>query len=733
MENHTGETTTSYQAYKSKKDKWIQQLARANYPLMPLYAGSKVPIPLQWPLIEPDASLTEANFPDGYGVPIPEWCLVIDVDPDKEGFFREDGTNSLSRLQADLGLPDVFNTFTVKTGSAPTNGMDHLHIYLKMPPGRNLKKKLPEYPGIDILSKGSYVVGPGSLHMETKKPYVVIMGEPDILADAPHSLLQAYQNAPRKLTAGLTQESNSEATQNRFKKYLATAPLAVQNSDGDTCTFKVAEKARDFGLPANVAYELMRDHWNDRCSPPWSPEGLAKKVQNAYDYARDVLGNDHPDNHFEANENAPDPLGGEWDFKDRQVGGKRVLDSTINNVVRFLTLEDGKSPIDKLFCKNKFTGNIELTRSPLWRADEKEFNPVLTDTDVVQLELYFSKEKQFNPSPTLIGRGIDAYASKHAYHPIQDYLKNLKWDGKKRADMLFTTHAGAAESDYVKAVSGCLVIAAVARIMTPGCKVDYMPIMESPQGDGKSDFCKALGGDYYGSISFDISSVETKRLIRRNWIIENAELSGQTRSDLDQIKKFITDREDEYRVPYDKYPISVKRHCVFIGTHNPTGQGYFIDPTGNRRYWPIEVRYFPKLADGKTHTLVETRDQIFAEAYQRFCAGEDWYIKDKTIQKEVLAMQQSRFKAEIWADVIREWLYKEQAVGVEYPNLTSHFIATDVLNLSTRNIDGRIGQRIANAMRELGWASGYVEGRKGTVRGYINPDFLDIDLILDGL
>jgi hypothetical protein len=52
---------------------------------------------------------------------------------------------------------------------------------------------------------------------------------------------------------------------------------------------------RDFGVDINVAFELMSAHWNDRCSPPWDLAALTDKLEHAYTYAQDVLGNAAPE------------------------------------------------------------------------------------------------------------------------------------------------------------------------------------------------------------------------------------------------------------------------------------------------------------------------------------------------------------------------------------------------------------------------------------------------------
>jgi hypothetical protein len=63
------------------------------------------------------------------------------------------------------------------------------------------------------------------------------------------------------------------------------APPAKEGEGGDATTFKVAAVLRDYGISESMAVELMADHYNERCEPPWSIDDLTKKVENAFSYS----------------------------------------------------------------------------------------------------------------------------------------------------------------------------------------------------------------------------------------------------------------------------------------------------------------------------------------------------------------------------------------------------------------------------------------------------------------
>src|SRR5262249_58158064 len=58
-------------------------------------------------------------------------------------------------------------------------------------------------------------------------------------------------------------------------------------------------------------------------------------------------------------------------------------------------------------------------------------------------------------------------------------------------------YAGAPDSPTTSLIGIWTLIAAVARILAPGCQADHMLILEGPQGAGKSSLIRALAGPYF--------------------------------------------------------------------------------------------------------------------------------------------------------------------------------------------------------------------------------------------
>lgn len=104
----------------------------------------------------------------------------------------------------------------------------------------------------------------------------------------------------------------------------------------------------------------------------------------------------------------------------------------------------------------------------------------------------------------------------------------------------------------------------------------------------------------------DLADKDAALNLRGNWIVEMSELSALYLSQLETAKAFVTRDVDKVRPPYGRRRIDLPRQCVFIGTTN--SKDYLMDPTGNRRYWPVAVSKLDFAA------LERDRLQLLAEA-----------------------------------------------------------------------------------------------------------------------
>lgn len=210
------------------------------------------------------------------------------------------------------------------------------------------------------------------------------------------------------------------------------------------------------------------------------------------------------------------------------------------------------------------------------------------------------------------------------FHPIRDYIQAQKWDEKQRINTLLIDYFGADDNLYTRAAIRKMLVAAVARVFEPGVKFDTALILVGDQGTYKSTFIKKLGMDWFSDTFTTVQGKESFEQIQGAWLIEMAELSGLKKAEVESIKHYISKREDMFRPAYGRTVETYKRQCVFFGTTN--NKDFLRDPTGNRRFMPIDVR--PEYATKSVNDDL-TQDeinQIWAEAYQLYLAKEPLYL-----------------------------------------------------------------------------------------------------------
>ena len=76
---------------------------------------------------------------------------------------------------------------------------------------------------------------------------------------------------------------------------------------------------------------------------------------------------------------------------------------------------------------NLLTDRVDIVRDLGWRRSTS----ALTDTDVKYLLLYFEQNYGLTSEKKLMA-ALSIVANENCYHPIQDVLNSLVWDGKPR-------------------------------------------------------------------------------------------------------------------------------------------------------------------------------------------------------------------------------------------------------------------------------------------------------------
>lgn len=282
------------------------------------------------------------------------------------------------------------------------------------------------------------------------------------------------------------------------------------------------------------------------------------------------------------------------------------------------------------------------------------------------------------------------------FDPVRGHLESLTHDGTSRVDHWLVDYFGVPASEYARLVGRFWLIGMVSRAFDPGCKFDYMPILEGPQGRGKSTALEILAHPWFGNTDFVMGDKDSMAVMQGKWVYEIAELDSFSKADTTRVKSFVSRQVDEFRPAYGRRVLRLPRRVVLVGTTNQFE--YFKDSTGNRRFWPIQCREQINL-DG----LRAARDQLLAEAVQLHRAGERCYPTREEQERYITPEQERREIHDAWEEGIHRYLEEPNVDGHRVDRCSSYDILVSGLKIDNGKITREMTTRVGLVMRRLGW------------------------------
>lgn len=365
--------------------------------------------------------------------------------------------------------------------------------------------------------------------------------------------------------------------------------------------------------------------------------------------------------------------------------------------LRYDTFKDG------LVCEDVTEGK--------WRP----FN----DTDYTDLRIKF-EQRGFPPiSKDMMRDAVHLAARQDSFDTAQEWLGGLEWDGIPRIEQFWIEHFGVLDdpAGYARAVGRYTWTALAGRVLAPGCQADMAPILTGPQGIGKSRGIAAIAParDFATSMSFNEPEVERARKMRGTLIVELAELQGLKTRDREEILAWVT-RSDEHWTPkFMEMTTTFKRRFLMCGTTNLND--FLDDPTGERRWLPMQVGQAPGFSGVDVSGIEGAREQLWAEGRELFLkSGIQWRDAERLARGE-----HHNYKAEdIWHDAVLRWLNTPDMAGEtprKRPYLTVREVAEGALSIPAKQVRWVEQRRISKLLREEGYdlAVRRVEGRSTKV------------------
>ena len=223
-----------------------------------------------------------------------------------------------------------------------------------------------------------------------------------------------------------------------------------------------------------------------------------------------------------------------------------------------------------------------------------------------------------------IAQFLITLADKNQYNPVVGWIDSVVWDGVSRLDAFYdTVRVPAGGEKMKKRLMRKWLIQAVAAAFSPdGIAAQGILTFVGPQNIGKTTWFQRLAPAHLDSVltghTLDMRSKDSIFIALSYWIVELGELDATfSKSEVSALKSFVTQPMDKLRRPYAATESNFGRRTVFGGTVNESQ--YLNDPSGNRRFWSIEV-------DGFDLNHGIDMQQLWAEVKTIWVGGEQWAL-----------------------------------------------------------------------------------------------------------
>lgn len=557
---------------------------------------------------------------------------VVDLDLAEDGSY--DGREELYEWEREHGkFPE---TATVLTG----RGGMQLYFWFRDAVPDSYKN---EYFHVDFRGEKGYVMAPGSIHPNGNE--VVWDLDPE-----EYPIVDADDNVKAFVEHYRPPEEDADGKPKAFEM-----PDILKEGARDETMYKYACSERARNVPYDVVLVAAKAYNATCCIPPLKESIIEQKVKSAFKHEPGIANRPKRGDGIETISGA-----NIWDNpelepkfnKDGEITG--FYAPTVPAIAWWLKEDPGLKGV-RLECMSQ---QVTIDNGLPWDGEAKLWQGVDDDYLYARVQQrYKDGGKALVRSDKNVFKAFSIFCHAHRYDVMVEMLDNLpNWDGEERAAALFIKFLGAEDTEYTREVTLLMLRAAIARALTPGCKYDFMVVLEGPQGIGKSRIVRLLAkrDEFFVDDVKNIGSKEAQELIQGRWFVEFAELSAFGNARIEALKQFVTSQTDTYRVPYAKRPVQLPRRCVLMGTTN--SHEYLEDPTGNRRFLPITCEGASSaalFADG----IEEYFDQVWAEALALYKENPSKpLILPPSVIDEASRKQAEATTEDPWIGIIGRWL-----------------------------------------------------------------------------
>ena len=179
------------------------------------------------------------------------------------------------------------------------------------------------------------------------------------------------------------------------------------------------------------------------------------------------------------------------------------------------------------------------------------------------------------------------------YNPVAEWIDSEPWDGSPRLPDFLNTIVPSSPTALKDMLLKKWLISCVAAVYEPnGVELEGILVFQGAQGLGKTLWFKRLcnynNGWLLEGATLNPSDKDSVKRAVSHWIVELGEIESTfKKSDIDQLKAFVTAKTDELRLPYDRAFTTYQRRTAFFASVN--AREFLTDSSGNRRFWCISV------------------------------------------------------------------------------------------------------------------------------------------------
>ena len=336
-------------------------------------------------------------------------------------------------------------------------------------------------------------------------------------------------------------------------------------------------------------------------------------------------------------------------------------------------------------------------------------------TLVAQAAVWLSQNYGLHLGSQPVKEALYAVATERAYSPIQDYLRGLTWDGQGRIQRLLPEVFGLPATPLYETYLRRFMVGAVARALSPGCKVDTALIFVGQQGAKKSSFFQTLfGAAWFSDSPIPIGSKEAGIQLRATWGYEAAEMEDLNKRTAEAVKQFMSSSSDLFRGLWERGARRRLRSSVLCGSCNKPQ--FLSDETGHRRFWPLPV---PDEVVIRNDLVRAWRDQLWAEALVLYEAAQSsidagetpapglrwWFERDE--ERERAGDVAQFVESHPWEETIKRWL--PRAVP-----FTTTEVLTDCLRLDAAQQNQVAARQAGRVLITLGYVSKVIRQENDT-------------------